>query len=196
MNTEENNQDVSVDGNNGGEGASEEIQGESKIELSKDEYDHLKSHEATIGSLKRELKDLKKSVDDTKKTDKTPKNQTDEFGLLQKTYLRSAGITEEDEVELARDVQKRTGLEWDKVPDDDYFKMKLDKLRDEKANAQATNIRGGGAAKSNAKNTPEYWMQKGGLPTPDDVSDRKTRASIVRAIKEKQDNAGGTYYNE
>ena len=131
-----------------------------------------------------------------KKSESKPE-PTEEFGLLQKTYLRAVGVSEEDEIELARDIQKKTGLEWDKLVEDDYFKMKLEKLRNGKANAQATDIKSrGGTGPSNAKNTPEYWIQKGELPNPDDVPDRHTRAKIVRAMKQKEENAGGTYYNE
>ena len=198
MSTDDKNQDISVDENDGGEGAEENEELDGKIQLSKDEYDKLKASEATIGSLKRELKDLRKSADANKeKSNDTPKNQTEEFGLLQKTYLRAASITEEDEIELARDIQKKIGIEWDKLVDDDYFQGKLQKLRDAKANAAAADIgRRGGAAPSGAKNTPEYWMQKGDLPDAKTVSDRKTRVSIIQAIKDKQQNAGGTFYNE
>ena len=84
----------------------------------------------------------------------------DEFGLTQKAYLRAAGITEEDEVELAKDVQKKIGLDWDKLVDDDYFKAKLEGLRTAKANAAATaNIKGDKTG-TPAKDTPEYWAAK------------------------------------
>ena len=190
----EKNQDGSDDENIGGEGSSEE----EKISLSKEEYDNLKKHETTVGSLKRELKDLKKDFESkAKEPIETPKNQPSEFGLLQKTYLRSAGVTAEDEVELARDVQKRTGLEWDKVVDDEYFLSKLTKLRDAKANANATDVKGGGnAAPTGAKLTAEHWIQKGTPPMPADIPDRKTRASIIKAMREHERGGGGKFYNE
>src|SRR3990167_10010390 len=62
-------------------------------------------------------------------------SKPDEFGLLQKSYLRAAGVVAEDEVELARDIQKKTGLDWVKLVDDDYFKTKLEGLRTAKSNA-------------------------------------------------------------
>mgnify|MGYP001564348223 FL=1 len=192
MTTIEKNQDVSVDENSGGEAVLEET----KITLSKEEYDDLKKHETTVGSLKREMKDLKKSLETPKETE-TPKNQSSEFGLLQKTYLRSAGITKDAEVELARDVQKRTGLEWDKIPEDEYFLSKLQKLRDAEANAIATDVKGGGnAAPTGAKNTPEHWIKKGTPPTPEDIPDRKTRASIIKAMLKHERGGGGKFYNE
>lgn len=188
------NQDGSIDENNGGEEQGAE---EGKITLSKEEYDSLKKHEATVGSLKRELKDLKKSFEETSKPPtETPKNQTPEFGLLQLGYLRTAGIIADDEVELAKETQKKWGMEWNKLVDDEDFKVKLQRLRDAKANADATNIKGGaGAQTSNAKTTPEYWSQKGTLPTPDEVPDRKIRAKIINEMVSKERGRSGGYYN-
>lgn len=128
---------------------------------------------------------------DQKKVDKKP----DEFGLLQKTYLRSAGIVEEDEVELSKDIQKKTGLEWDALVDDEYFKSKLEALRTAKSNANATANVQGGSGKEQAKNTPEYWIAKGVPPTPDQVPDRKIRATIARAMI-GQKTEGKKFYNE
>lgn len=191
----ETNQEVVADTKTG---EVEGIQSANEIKLSKDEYDKFKGYESTVGSLKRELKDLKKQLEERPEPKETPsKNQTEEFGLLQKTYLRSAGLSSDDEVELARDIQKKTGVEWDKLVDDDYFQLKLQKLRDAKANAAATNVEGGSASSSGgAKNEPSYWIQKGTPPTPKDVSDRKTRASIVRAMLDHGKNSGGKFYNE
>lgn len=196
MSSDTKNQDESVE-IDGGEGAENE-RADDRIYLEKDEYDKLKSNEATVGSLKRELKDLKKSIEAAKETtDKTPKNQTEEFGLLQKTYLRAAGVVAEDEIELAKEIQKKTGIDWDKLVDDDYFQGKLQKLRDTKANTDALNIgRRGGAPPADAKNTAGFWIQKNDLPSPKDIPDRKKRAALIREINDTQKNSGGTFYNE
>lgn len=143
-------------------------------------------------------KALRAQLDESRKP-KIPEksDKSDEFGLLHKTYLRAAGIVEEDEIELAKDIQKRTGLDWDKIVDDDYFKSKLDGLRTVKANALATSNVRGGQGSSTAKNSPEYWIAKGVRPTPDQVPDRGTRVKIYEAMIDKEKGgAGGGFYNE
>jgi hypothetical protein len=195
MDTDNNNQDVTIDANNGGEGNGNEAAQEFK--LSKAEYEELVGYKSTVGSLKRELKDLKKSSEGNGQGNKeTPKTNTEEFGLLHKSFLRAAGITAEDEVDLAREVSKKWGMDIDKLVDDEDFKGKLQKVRDAKANAAAVDVRGGSSSSSGAKNTPQYWIQKGTPPTPNDIADRKTRASIIRAMADHGKNAGGKFYNE
>ena len=149
-------------------------------------------------SLKDKIAELETKVAQPppeKKEDKKP----DESLLLQRldnVALRSADITAEDEVELAKDFQKRTGMDIEGVISDDIFQARLEKLRTEKSNKQATsNIRGGGGT-SQAKNDPQYWIAKKEFPNPQEVPDRKIRAKIIRTIHEKEEGAGGGYYNE
>lgn len=151
----------------------------------------LNKAKAKFGDYEMKLKDFT-----PKSPELTPQDKKlDEFGLLQKTYLRAAGIMEEDEVELAKDLQKKTGLDWDKLVDDDYFKNKLENLRETKANTLATAGIKSGAGGSGAKNTPEYWIAKGVPPTIDQVSDRKTRAKIARAMMANT-KSGKKFYND
>lgn len=169
--------------------------GEGQVEtvaVPKKEYDTLNQ---TLGSLKRELKDLKKAQETAKETKETPQT-TPEVGLLQKTYLRAANITADDEVELALELSKKWGLEVDKLVDDEDFQVKLEKLRTSKANAEATSgIRGGGGTQS-AKATPEYWIAKGTPPSASDVPDRKTRAKIARAMMANAATGGKKFYSD
>src|SRR3990167_7006657 len=121
-----------------------------------------------------------------------------ELGKVQpekKGYLRSAQITAEDEVELALTTAKKWDVSIDKLADDEDFKIKLEKLRTSKANIAATHNLKGGKGPSEAKNTPEYWIAKGVPPTPDQVPDRKTRATIARAMMENQ-KSGKKFNNE
>lgn len=129
-----------------------------------------------------EKKDDGSWVKTEKVVEKKTKKDTDEIGLIEKTFLRTAGVLEDDEVELAKDVQKKTGLDWDKLVDDDYFKLKLENLRTKKANELATSGIKVGGGSSETKNSPEYWLAKGVPPTPEQVPDRKTRVAIVRAF--------------
>lgn len=188
MSTEE-NQDAGAQAD---KGAGE---GETKVEIEtiavpKADYDKLNE---TIGSMKRELKDLKKPKEETKETPKT--NQTDDSRLTQKAYLRSAGIIDADEVELALSTAKKWGEPIDSIVDDDDFKVKLEKLRTQKTNELAiSNVKGSGQG-SQAKNTPEYWIAKGIPPSPNDVPDRKTRAKIARAMVSNT-KSSKTFYND
>lgn len=130
-----------------------------------------------------------------KVVEKKVKKDTDEIGLIEKTYLRIAGVMEEDEIELAKDVQKKTGLEWDKLVDDDYFKSKLENLRTKKANELATSGVKAGGGNSETKNSPEYWLAKGVPPTPEQVPDKKTRTAITRAFMASA-KSGKKFYND
>ena len=157
-----------------------------------------KHREAGIRNRER-TKALKDRITELEKSPPQPtvkkEEKPDEFGLLQKTYLRSAGVVDEDEIELAKSIQKKTGLDWDKLPDDDYFKSKLEGLRTAKSNANAvSNVRGGSGG-TETKNTPEYWIAKGTPPTAEQVSDKKTRVKIYRAMMAQQE-SGGKFYNE
>ena len=80
--------------------------------------------------------------------------------------------------------------------DDEDFKMKLERLRTQKSNEVATSNIRGGAGTSQAKNTTEYWMAKGTPPTPDQVSDRKTRAKIAREMLANAESGGKKFYND
>ena len=176
-----------------GEGSPDE-----KMTLSKTEYNELIETRATLGSLKRELKDAKKAAEEATKTKDTPTKETksDDYGLLQKGYLRMSGITAEDEVELALSTAKKWGVEVDKLIDDEDFQVKLKKVRDAKTNATATQGIKGETGSSQAKNTTEYWKAKGTPPTPADVPDRKLRQKIVSEMTNSARNKGTKFYNE
>lgn len=192
MNTET-NQDVVVDVDNDGGGNEADAQ---DIKLSKEEYGKLKAYESTVGSLKRELKDLKKAME-SKGNEEAPKSQKEEFGLTEKAFLRSAGITDADEVELAKGLSKKWGMDIDALVDDEDFKAKLEKVRNTKANAKATNVEGGNGSSGGAKNSIDYWSQKGDLPSSKDVPDRATRAKIHREMAQRsRGGGGGKFYNE
>lgn len=122
------------------------------------------------------------------------KKQEEEFGLLHRTFLASAGVTTEEEVELAREIQKETGKSWEKLINDDYFKFQLEKFRDKKSVEVATSPQGG-KAPTDAKLSTEFWKQKGRPPRPDEVPDRKQRTKIARELM-KQETSGGKFYND
>ena len=194
MNTE-NNQGVGDPPKEGaGDGDAAAIE---KIELAKAEYEELVGLKATTGSLKRDLKDAQKKIEELSKP-VTPSKETksDDLGLLQKGYLRMLGITAEDEVEFALSTAKKWGMDVDKLIDDEDFKVKLKRMRDTKSNTVATSNVRGGSGTSEAKNTPEFWKAKGAPPTPTDVPDAKIRRKIIRDMIEAATNTGTKFYNE
>lgn len=194
MNTDENNQEVTIDNNNGGDGNGQV----EEVKLTKAEYEELIGHKSAVGSLKRDLKEARKALDE-KNSGKleTPKNQPEEFGLLQKSFLRAAGIVDPDVVELAKTLSKKWNMDIDVLVDDEDFKAKAEKITTAKSNAKATDVEGGSGTSGGAKNSTEYWSQRGELPTAKDVSDRKTRANIHREMaKRSRGGGGGKFYNE
>ena len=147
MNTET-NQDEVVGENNEGEGTKE------VVTLSKEEYGKLNE---TIGSLKRDLKDLKKAKEETPEKTKPDDKLLER---LDKMALQVAGITEVDEVDLFNKWKKDTGREADDIVGNSIFKKELEDLKIAKANQKATSDIQGGTGESGAKSTPEFWIAK------------------------------------
>jgi hypothetical protein len=163
------------------------------ITIKKSDYDKTNQ---TLGSLKRELKDLKKPKEDTKETVQT---KTDENALLQKLErisLRQAGLDHADDIALARQTAEKWKMDIDEVLSDPDFKAKLERQQTDRTNTLATSGVRGTAGKGGTKDTSEYWIAKGVPPTPADIPDRATRAKVVRAVIDSQKNGGKTFYND
>ena len=129
---------------------------------------------------------------------KIEKTKSDEMLLekLEKVTLRSEGITHPDDVELARSISKKWGMDVDEVVADEDFKVKLERQQTARANVAATaGVKGGGGT-SDAKNTAEYYIAKGVPPTKEQVPDRKTRAAIVRTMVAGANTGGKKFYND
>lgn len=166
------------------------------ISVSKVEYE--KMHQ-DLGSLKRELKDFKKPKADVKETSKTNDKPDDNrlMELATKSFLRSAGISKEKEIELALSLSKKWSINVDDLVSDEDFQVRLEKLRASESNALATsNVKGGSGGATQAKLTPEYWIAKGVPPTREDVPDRKTRVKIVEAMMGKNKGGDMKFYNQ
>ena len=149
------------------------------ISIPKSDYEKLNQ---TLGSMKRELKDLKKSKDDSKETTKQTEPDNRILERMEKLAFKTAGISHEDDVALAKQTAKKWGMDVEDVLGDDDFKLKLERQQTSRNNIAATSGIKGGAGTSQAKNTPEYWVAKGTPPTAADVPDRKVRAKIARAM--------------
>jgi hypothetical protein len=171
----------------------EETKTDENISIPKKDYDTLNQ---TLGSLKRELKDLKKVGGETKETpEKTKLDENRLLERIEKMSLNQVGITHEDDVALAKATAKKWNVDLEDVLKDDDFKAKLEKQQTSRDNLAATSKVKGGAGTSQAKNTPEYWIAKGTPPTRADVPDRKTRATIARAMMSNA-KSGKKFYND
>ena len=193
MKTNENNQNGGDTGN-AGEGENGSVV--ETVTIPKTEWETANQ---TLGSLKRQVKDLTKSKDEPIVTPKETK--PDDTALLQKLErisLRQAGLSHQDDIELARNIAKKWGMDIDEVLTDEDFKAKLERQQTARNNTVAvSNIRGGGGITNQDKNTPEYWMTKGTPPTATDIPDAKVRRPIVRAFVRQISAGGGTkFYNE
>lgn len=157
-----------------------------------------KKYKDLVAELKAGPKEDKTS-DKNENKDKTSNDTKDNSELLQrldKMSLQSAGVKEQDEVELANDFKKRTGMEMDEVIQDDIFQAKLEKLREEKKTDEAISNVKGGADTNSAKESFDYWDAKGRPPTPEEVPNAKSRRKIARQFIEKQKKGGVSFYNE
>lgn len=110
-----------------------------------------------------------------------PKDGAIELDRTDKLALRSAGITDVDEVKLVMDLMKETGKDVDSLIDSKYFQAELKGLRDERAadDASSSSKRSG----ASAKDSVEYWLAKGGLPEGNPELSRKV--VNARIAKEK-----------
>jgi len=191
MDTEQTTE-TDVDSNNEGEGQSQS----DTITISKTEWEKTNQ---TLGSYKRELKDLKKASEKPKEETPTS-NQKPDDALVQKLErmsLRQAGITDPEDIELAQKTAKKWNVDIDEVLSDDDFKVKLEKQQTARANALATSNIKGGSGTSQAKNSAEYWLAKGQPPTATDVPDRKARQKINREFLAKVTSGDGKkFYND
>lgn len=200
MTTENNNQEVAESP----EAPAEEGTPESIQEAPSADVDELKSElqkrDETIGSLKREMKDLKKSLEKPKETSQKTEQSSDKLEhlekQLQKLTLAQQGINSDKEIELAERLKEETGMDWDKLVTSKYFKSELEELRAEEANAKATSGVKGDGSKGDAKQTVDYWVAKGTPPSREQVPDRKMRAQIARAFLKNASTGGKTFYND
>lgn len=151
--------------------------------------------DAKLARLTRQKTQLEKKLGITEKKEEKEQGQPDS-NLIEKSFLRSAGIVDKEEVADALRTAKKWGMTVDELVDDEDWVLKLEKSRTNKANALATtNVRGDKSGGGTAKDTTAYWIAKGTPPTAEGVTDSKTRRKIVR---EMLTNAKGTsrFYND
>ena len=174
---ENSNEEVVVDTEtNEGEGEKPEAD---TIAVPKADYEKLNQ---TLGSLKRELKDLKKP-----KETETPEKTKPDDALLQrmeKIAFKQHDIYHEDDIELARKTAKKWDMDIEDVLGDEDFKVKLEKQQTSRSNVLAASGKGGANHGTNVKNSPEYWLAQGRPPTAEEVPDLNVRSEILGALME------------
>jgi hypothetical protein len=136
------------------------------------------SPEDKVARLKRQLAREERKLGKGK-TDEQPKPQTKpgEFGLVEKTYLKSEGIKGADEIKLVKEFMKNTGKSLDSVVESKYFQAELKELRESRAATDAT-PKGKNRSGQSSRDTVEYWVAKGELPPADQV---ELRRQVVNA---------------
>jgi hypothetical protein len=155
----------------------------------------LKEQSAKLGKLEGQMARRAKKAKKVEPETPEKTNEADDSDLLQKTFLRSAEITAQDEVDLAMETANKWDIGLDVLVDDPDWKMKLERHRDAKANADATSNVKGDQSKGLAKDSVDYWVAKGTPPTREEVPDRKLRAKIARSLV-NQAKTSKTFYND
>jgi hypothetical protein len=122
MNSEDNNQEVEVAEETTEETTEEEAD---VITIPKSEWNKTQQ---TVGSLKREIKTLKKSTESPKETP-----TTGELAESQLEFLELKGISDEDEVEVIAKFVAKTGQTVRQALRDDYVQTKLTAIKADKA---------------------------------------------------------------
>ena len=147
------------------------------IAIPKTDYEKLNQ---TLGSLKREIKDLKKPKDEPKETSTTNKqNGLDETQL---DYLDLKGISEADDVKVVEDIVKKTGMTVRQALKDEYVVAKLNsnKAQREVKDATPSATKRGGNQQTDIASAIAKFESSGQLP-----NDYALRTAVVNAIADK-----------
>lgn len=143
----------------------------------------VETPEAKLARLKRQTAQLEKKlgVKEVVKEEvkQEPKSQSSDFGYAEKAFLLANDI-KADEISLAKDIMKKTGLNLDELVSDDYFKAKLKTFREEKASSEAV-PRGAKRSSPSPRDSVDYWLKKPFDEVPSDM-----RAAVVNARLEKE----------
>ena len=149
-----------------------------------------------------DLKELKAHADNSDKKPKAEKSDEQLLKRLDSMALKMAGIEATDEKELFTKWKDNTGREADEVIGNKIFQAELADIRQAKANAAATDIKGGDGKDTGEKGTPEYWIAKatkdstGELLLPDDMpKDYKLYAAIFDKLAAQGKGQDKKFYN-
>lgn len=153
----------------------EETTEEEVVKLPKAEYEKLNQ---TLGSLKREVKDLKKS---TTKEPEQSKNEPD-YGRL--AYLQAKGIAHPDDQRLAQEEADRLKLPLTDVLEMEHLKVKL-KTQQEDREAKAGTFKGGKRIGGATSSDVDYWVARGETPDNQELAEKVVNARMAQESKNK-----------
>ena len=151
MNTDENNQDGVVTEETTQETDVAENQ-DDKVILTKEEYTKLNE---TLGSLKREVKDLKKPKETPKEVQQPSEP---DYGELAITRLEVRGFTNPDDQKTIIDEAKRLKLNAAEVAEMPHIKAKLEAAQKQRA-AQDGMPNGSGRKGGNTRSDVEFYLE-------------------------------------
>lgn len=117
-----------------------------------------------------------------------PAPKTGDLGYAEKAYLNSLGFIEADDHAYVQSAMKDTGKSLEDVMKSPFITGEL-KQRGEERKTKAAAPTGDDRSNPPARDTVEYWIQKGELPPADQV---ELRRKVVNAKMNKQ--KGGNHF--
>ena len=178
-----------------------ETQEETQEETTVEETTTEEATETEVDERDAKIEDLEKQLEEANKAPKPkkrdkyikPKANEKKEGLDygEKAFLKASGIEGDEQIEEVQTWLDR-GMTLEEITSDEVIGKKLETIKQNKINADATPKAGNRAGKS-ASNTTDYWIKKGELP-PDTAENRKLRTDIVNEKTKRasvQDEFGG-----
>lgn len=172
---------------------------EDEIETLEEDYEDLSEEEETPAETEPEqsAEELKAEIERLKginkryetKLKKVPTNKTKEtegIDLGLRAFLNSSDIRGKEEHELAINLQKETGKDWDSLLESNYFKSELKDLRQRISVAKAI-PNNSNRIQGDSKTKIDYWLAKNELPPVEQV---QLRRDVVNAKIKIAQNAG------
>jgi hypothetical protein len=140
----------------------------------------VETQEAKLARLKRQTSQLEKKLGVAPEVKQEPKSpSSDELGFAEEAYLLANEI-KKDEIPLAQEILKKTGMNLRELVEDDYFKSKLKAFREEKASSGAI-PKGTKRSAPSPKDSVDYWLNKPFAEVPNDM-----RLAVVNAKLERE----------
>lgn len=142
-----------------------------------------KRNKTKLDKIKKDSEKPPEKKEPEKKEGEKPNTDDRGFDRVDRSNLKSEGITDDDELDLVSEIMKETGKDVEAVLNSRYFKTELKGMRDDKAAAEGTpknNRRVGNQSKTDV----DYWIAKGELP-PMDQPDLRQKVVNEKMKREK-----------
>lgn len=148
--------------------------------------------EAKKARLERQLKKTKQQLGITDEEAENTKDAKTPFklGYEHKAYLNANGIKGPEEYALVSEFVSNTGKELEEIVDSKYFQSELKQLREMKESKLASDATSGGKrGGGSARDTVEYWLNKGPDELPPSYMTQLRREVIAARIKTVSNNS-------